>query len=211
MADKKISELTALTSTASGDLFVIVDDSATETKYVTRSNIFGQDLSDSDSPSFAGLTVDTDTLYVSSSNNRVGIGTTSPGAAVHLKNGSSGATAFGFSDFYLEGSSVTGLNFLHADANAAGIYWSTPSDNLGAEIRWKYTDNEFKIGARSTNGFMSFYSGNTESMRIDSSGNILIGTSVTGASTIRVVGLPTSSAGLSSGDVWNDSGTLKIV
>lgn len=31
-----------------------------------------------DSPSFAGLTVDTDTLYVDSTNNRVGIGTASP-------------------------------------------------------------------------------------------------------------------------------------
>jgi hypothetical protein len=45
---------------------------------------------------------------------------------------------------------------------------------------------------------------------IASGGNILIGTSTNGASKLRIVGLPTSSAGLSSGDVWNDSGTLKI-
>jgi hypothetical protein len=42
------------------------------------------------------------------------------------------------------------------------------------------------------------------------SGNVLIGTTTNGASKLRIVGLPTSSAGLSSGDVWNDSGTLKI-
>jgi hypothetical protein len=41
-------------------------------------------------------------------------------------------------------------------------------------------------------------------------GNVLIGTSTNGASKLRIVGLPTSSAGLSSGDVWNDGGTLKI-
>jgi hypothetical protein len=32
-----------------------------------------------------------------------------------------------------------------------------------------------------------------------------------GSINIKITGLPTSSAGLSAGDVWNDSGTLKIV
>jgi hypothetical protein len=41
-------------------------------------------------------------------------------------------------------------------------------------------------------------------------GNVLIGTTTNGASKLRLVGLPTSSVGLSSGDVWSDSGTLKI-
>lgn len=38
-----------------------------------------------DSPSFAGLTVDTDTLYVDSTLNRVGIGTTSPSAPLEIE------------------------------------------------------------------------------------------------------------------------------
>ena len=41
--------------------------------------ITDQDLKTSDSPTFAGLTVDTDTLYIDSTNHRVGIGTTGPG------------------------------------------------------------------------------------------------------------------------------------
>jgi uncharacterized protein YaiE (UPF0345 family) len=41
-------------------------------------------------------------------------------------------------------------------------------------------------------------------------GNVLIGTTSNGSSKLRIVGLPTSSAGLSSGDIWNDGGTLKI-
>lgn len=122
------------------------------------------------------LAVDTDTLYVDASTNRVGIGTTSPDETLHLKNGSSGATAYGYSDFYLEGSAVTGFNFLHSDTHAAGIYWSTPSDNLGAEIRWKYSDNEFKIGARSTNGFMSLYAGNSEKARLAANGDFSVDT-----------------------------------
>jgi hypothetical protein len=47
-------------------------------------------------------------------------------------------------------------------------------------------------------------------MRITSGGNVGIGTTTPG-SKLSIVGLPTSSSGLSSGDIWNDSGTLKIV
>jgi hypothetical protein len=50
----------------------------------------GQPVATTDSPTFAGLTVDTDTLYVDSTNNRVGIGTSSPNADLHI-NKSSGA------------------------------------------------------------------------------------------------------------------------
>jgi hypothetical protein len=47
-------------------------------------------------------------------------------------------------------------------------------------------------------------------MRITSGGNVLIGTTTNGASKLKISGLPTSSAGLTAGDVWSDSGTLKI-
>jgi hypothetical protein len=57
---------------------------------------------------------------------------------------------------------------------------------------------------------LMFGTTNTERMRIDASGNLLIGTSASGASKLRISGLPTSSSGLSTGDVWNDGGTLKI-
>lgn len=50
-----------------------------------------QGVSTTDGPSFAGLTVDTDTLYVDSTNNRVGIGTSSPATALHV----AGNTTFG--------------------------------------------------------------------------------------------------------------------
>ena len=43
-----------------------------------------------------------------------------------------------------------------------------------------------------------------------SSGNVLIGTATNGSSKLRIVGLPTSSAGLSSGDVYSLAGTLMI-
>jgi hypothetical protein len=52
--------------------------------------------------------------------------------------------------------------------------------------------------------------GDNNRVYITTSGNVLIGTTTNGASKLSIVGLPTSAAGLSSGDVWSDSGTLKI-
>jgi len=48
-------------------------------------------LSFTGSPTFTGLTVDTNTLYVDSSNNRVGIGTASPAYQVEIENTSANA------------------------------------------------------------------------------------------------------------------------
>jgi len=42
-------------------------------------------------------------------------------------------------------------------------------------------------------------------------GKMLIGTSTPGNSKVRISGLPTSSAGLVSGELWNDAGTVKII
>jgi hypothetical protein len=45
---------------------------------------------------------------------------------------------------------------------------------------------------------------------VTASGNVGINTATPG-SKLSIVGLPTSASGLSTGDIWNDSGTLKIV
>jgi hypothetical protein len=81
-----------------------------------------------------------------------------------------------------------------AEANALQIGWTSSESYL-----YNITNTAFLFGTN-----------NTERMRITSGGNVLINTTTSGASKLRIVGLPTSAAGLSSGDVWNDSGTLKI-
>jgi hypothetical protein len=69
----------------------------------------------------------------------------------------------------------------------------------------------------SDNGNTSWYSGGVIKTQIHSNGvsyfnggNVLIGTTTSGSSKLRIVGLPTSAAGLSSGDVYNLAGSLMI-
>jgi hypothetical protein len=72
-----------------------------------------------------------------------------------------------------------------------------------------YNGDELRIDQQQ-NADLTLRTNGSERMRITSGGNLLIGTSTNGASKLRISGLPTSSSGLSSGDIWNDSGTLKI-
>lgn len=53
--------------------------------------------------------------------------------------------------------------------------------------------------------------GNSSTILTAILGNLLLGTQTNGASKLRIVGLPTSSAGLSSGDVYSNAGILTIV
>jgi len=57
---------------------------------------------------------------------------------------------------------------------------------------------------------LNLQSGGSPRITIPSGGNVLIGTQTNGASKLRIVGLPTSAVGLSSGDVYNLSGVLMI-
>ena len=75
MADKKISELTALTGanvSDANDKLAIVDASANETKYITRLELF-ESVGETD-------------FHVDQGNGRVGIGTTSPTEALDVNS-----------------------------------------------------------------------------------------------------------------------------
>jgi len=98
------------------------------------------------SPTFTGdATFDTDTLAVDSTNNNVGIGTTSPNANAKLTLSGGGMevpTGYGvFNDS--GGANATGINFTAAGTN-----------------------------------ILTFFTGNSERMRINSSGGVAIGSTV---------------------------------
>jgi hypothetical protein len=101
------------------------------------------------------LAVDTDTLVVDSTNNRVGIGTASPDSGVHVES-SSGSNA----QIKIQTGDTTSVSQLifgdSADSNTGGIQYAHSDDSL------------------------QFHVGNIgEKMRIDSSGNLLVGQTAT--------------------------------
>ena len=111
-----------------------------------------QGVATGDSPTFAGLTVDTDTLYVDSTNNRVGVGTTSPSRTLHLKE------------------AVPCVRF--EDTDASGVYHDILSEqNKGFCIR-------VDEGNVASGSYFRVDIDDSEKMRIDSSGNVGIGTSL---------------------------------
>lgn len=59
-----------------------------------------------------------------------------------------------------------------------------------------------------TNGWGIYQAGSSDNNHFN--GKVLIGTTGVGGSPLRISGLPTSATGLSTGDLWNDSGTIKI-
>lgn len=106
------------------------------------------------SPSFTGdLTVDTDALFVDSTNKRVGIGTASPEELLHIENSSGNA----FLQIISGSSSASQINF-----------GDTADDNVGRISYFHSSDN------------MLFTVNAAEAMRIDANQNVLVGKSSTG-------------------------------
>jgi hypothetical protein len=95
---------------------------------------------------------------------------------------------------------------------------SGESNSTGIVLeRGDNTDKLVNIFSETADGKIAIASGGTTKIFLDSvgasyftGGNLLVGTSTNGASKLRLVGLPTSSAGLSSGDVYNLAGVLMI-
>jgi hypothetical protein len=121
---------------------------------------------------------DTDTLYIDATNNRVGIGTSSPTATLDVTSASSDAV-------FLRSSNATTSNVYITNTNAttgntANLYFAPANNVAGSQIS-SIAIEDFSVSANRTadlafstrlNGTMS------ERMRIDSSGNIGIGASL---------------------------------
>ena len=113
---------------------------------------------------FSGdLTVDTNTLYVNSTNNRVGIGTTSPSSTLEVIG------SVKTSDGGTQGISVASTGFIEisrTNGDAFIDFKTSTSEDFDARIQQVSNGLRFETGG---NGSTS------ERMRIDSSGNVLVG------------------------------------
>lgn len=141
----------------------------------------------------------TEGVNLATSSGSVGIGTSSPVRVLDVQSTLAAIAA----------TSTTGTNTCYFQANNTGgtlnmgIDSSTGGSLFGAG---GYTAGIWHSG----NYPLTFGTNNSERIRIAPNGNFYIG-KTSGSSKFGINGLPTSSSGLSSGDVWNDSGTLKIV
>ena len=148
------------------------------------------------SPTFTGtvtataLTVDTDTLHVDATNNRVGIGTASPAQELHLKG--SGEMA------RLESISATGNTWMT---------FHSPSARLGYFGYGSASDTHLRI-VNDTSGDILASTNGSERMRIDSSGNVGIG-DTTPSAKLDVNGAVLVQGGTFTAGI--DSGTAGIV
>jgi len=108
-------------------------------------------------------------MRIDSSGN-VGIGTSSPVGSLHVSTGSSGTTASaGYNEIVIEGGNEDiGMVFLSPAANnrTQTIAFGDSNNNSSGEIAYEHA-----------NDAMSFDTAGSERMRIDSSGNVGIGTS----------------------------------
>jgi chemotaxis protein histidine kinase CheA len=127
-----------------------------------------------DSPTFAGLTVDTDTLFVDATNNRLGIGTTTPESPLHVAgNGTIARLKGSGGDYHGLGvqcsdASGTATKSIFIDAlneNAASVANMVGQVQSDGGSNWQWTTQT--AGARTDR--------RQERMRIDSSGNVGIG------------------------------------
>ncbi|MDB5277549.1 MAG: hypothetical protein JWR61_2504 [Ferruginibacter sp.] len=112
------------------------------------------------------------------STGKVGVGTSSPLATIHVKTGASGASSISSlaNQFLVEGPSNTGMTILSPDANDSRILFASPGNSIGAQLVWRYSSNLLRIGTYNTGGQIAFENGiGSEQMRIDAVGNVGFG------------------------------------
>ena len=109
------------------------------------------------------LTVDTNTLHVDSTNNRVGVGTATPAHELVIQTASADPTFRIHAD--TDSSPVPALEFMRG-----------ADDTFGADI---YTDYRLSVDGGDLKYEKAASGTTTEVMRLDSSGNVLVGTTDT--------------------------------
>ena len=122
-------------------------------------------LATTDSPTFAGLSIDTN-AGVDGQWNTSGLTVYANGVTpqhdgpLHVMSGSAGTVAASTAadELIVEGpgNAAGGLSILNADANDCNIFFGCPSDNLAAMFQWNYTAKLLAMSTRTTGGYLKF-------------------------------------------------------
>jgi hypothetical protein len=116
-----------------------------------------------------------ETMRISNAGN-VGIGTASPDGKLNVFSASAGSVSADADadELVLENSGNVGLSLLTASTGESGIYFGNPGTNGQKDFYLKYYHESHATTANRR--AFTFNTGSTERMRIDSSGNVGIGT-----------------------------------
>ena len=134
-------------------------------------------------PSITGSDTDTGIVYgsdqidfstagsskVTLSGANLGIGETSPLGNLHVKSADSGASVATYADeLVVEGSVDSGMTILSGNNKDGSLAFGDDGNNVAGRVAYNHPSDS-----------MQFFTGASERMRIDSSGNLLIGTTST--------------------------------
>jgi hypothetical protein len=131
------------------------------------------------------LTVDTNTLYVDSTNNRVGVGTSSPAGKAHVAL----STSFSWGGNWTSGTAVFG-----GATDSSGALGISYNDTSGVVIGAVAPGVAWKNISIYANDFIVSSGASNESVRITSAGNVGIGTTSTTGASLRISKNVTGSA-----------------
>jgi len=135
----------------------------------------------------------------------VGIGTASPDGTCHILTATAGSVtpSANADDLVVENSGHAGITILSPDAFQSAVYFGSPSDSIGSAIAYSHDTGIFTVGTHRAGGQLVLNSAaGLEAMRIDSDGNVGIGTAAP-SDPLTVVGLTTI------GSVANHGVTIK--
>ena len=132
-------------------------------------------------------TFDTNTLFVDSTNNEVGIGTITPEGKLHVITDDVSVAPVAAADTLVVEGTNPGMSILGTDGSNINLYFGSASQNPGALARWNHDTNLFELGTNNSGAELQFKTaGFADVMRIDAAGDVGIGTTT-----------PTSTAGSS--------------